>query len=335
MRITKRNGKNTVKETQREFNNPPKTGSNGKSKGFRYLAYIQIMAQVSPYIFLGVWGILASFNIIGALGGLTLEAWLLKTIPMPIDYIEETSQGQYFHRDSGNAPDGAGASKDEVLMLKIGLKAHRIIFKRRIKVAYKTVMAARVFADCTYDPGKSKKRFGMVLSRITLNRNECGKDNAMFNGRETVPLYSSLTVTKTLEAGEEYILRAEGLFFGTVDNHSAAMQLKLTRHSDVSYGEYARSRKLNYRPVSSNVDNMGKVAAKAKTSTEQEQPVTLSKGHTRSHVYGYYQTLTRIPGPYQLFTPYGLFLALYTLFLLAYFLRRAKGLRPPVLYGRW
>ncbi|MCP5054939.1 MAG: hypothetical protein GY940_47675, partial [bacterium] len=221
---------------------------NDKRQVFKNAALGKRADQLGPYVLIGIWSVMTGINIVSALGGMTVDEWSQKTIPLTVDFFRTSSDGSFVGRDVQIRIQNYVPPRDLEVMLKRNMTPDRLLYYRKLNLAYKTVIDINSFGGCVYESTGPAGKIGMVMVRVTIEGEECAKDNFAFNGGGTLPMYSSISHTKVLEAGE-YDLLIEILYFGCLDNYRSSMELKLTRHSDVTYRDYAEVKKKEYLPV--------------------------------------------------------------------------------------
>jgi hypothetical protein len=195
---------------------------------------------------------LTSFNgewVIRALGGLTVKELEKTPVHSPIDYFEEVKEGKYIRYADLGAHSSINWGKDEDDLLDMNLEPDREVFMRTIRVKYRSVLDICVTAGATYDAAIEGKKFGLVMSRIKINGIDIAKDTSSASGIGRFPVYSSAACSKLLEPGQYHML-VEGIFSGCVRNHDAWMQMKITRHQAVPFGELHALKTGGYFPVS-------------------------------------------------------------------------------------
>lgn len=177
-------------------------------------------------------------SVIRWFGGSTTTDQQKEIQPSPVDFAETIDEGQYIKYGDNMARRLLNWGKDDMRMEKMNLRPDREVFKRTLRLKYRSLVIIHVNAGCYFRVRPMSGNLGMVMTRVSIDGNQHARDNTLFNGGPglLVPLYSSLGCAKVLEPGE-YDLLAEGIFAGCVENNDAEMSLAVLRCQDITYQE--------------------------------------------------------------------------------------------------
>jgi hypothetical protein len=229
-------------------NEPGENGTQNK-ESLKKKIIIPVISSILAVFFYDVLFKVDLAKLIRQVGGLTERAHAEMPVFSAVDFADEIKEGKYIRYSDIGRHNTIGWGKDEDLLLQMGLKPDREVFMKTIRVKFRSMLDIHAHAGGKFDSHGQQDRFGMVMTRIKVNGIEYAKDNATFNGAAVCPLFSSTSCAKILEPGE-YRMLVEGIFCGSVENHDAWMQMKITRVQDVPYGELAKVKEAGYYPVS-------------------------------------------------------------------------------------
>ncbi|MCP5053015.1 MAG: hypothetical protein GY940_37960 [bacterium] len=254
----------TTKTTKTKKSQPndtePKTETGTKTKDPPFKkVWSNVLTSILTVVILTTVGVVEKLNIIKIFGGNTQEDMDNMKMPSSVDQVENIENGQYIRYEDIDENTSINWSKDEDLLLNMDLKADREIFKRTVRLRYKSALDIYITAGARYDSRESKRNFGMVMTRIMIDGKQCSKDTAFLSTQAVCPLYSSASCTVPLTPGE-YNIVVEGIFSGCVENHGASVKLKVTRIQEITYGEYKKLKAEGYQPIGNklnNADNQG------------------------------------------------------------------------------
>lgn len=227
------------------------TKESKETKSFNFRSVLK-MALVSILVMISInyWNQLTLEGILKVLGVPTGIDIRNLELPSNIDHFESLRDGKFIRYQAftgGNSQIDWG--KDDDLLMRSGLKPDRAVFKRTLKIKFRSILVVNLSVGGRYNSKDLDGDFGMVMARVSLNGTEYAKDNAVFGGGTICPLYSTVSYMHSLEPGH-YSLLAEGIFAGCIDNFDSQMQIMIIRDQPLTYGDYLKMKTDCYRPVS-------------------------------------------------------------------------------------